>query len=65
MEFISLSIMDRSLIIGGVLLGLSLLGGVFHFLRLGFFSVGVERTPAGIVSGVLISIVVVIIYRFF
>ncbi|KJR99565.1 MAG: hypothetical protein VR68_08585 [Peptococcaceae bacterium BRH_c4a] len=65
MEFISLSIMDRSLIIGGVILGLALLGGLFHFLRLGFFSLGVEKTPAGVVSGVLIVIGVVIVYRLF
>jgi len=65
MESITLSIVDRSLLIGGVLLGLALLGGLFHFLRLGLFSMGIERTPAGIVSGCLILVGVVFIYRFF
>jgi len=65
MDSITLSLLDRSLLIGGILLGMTILGGLFHFLRLGLFSMGVERTPAGIVSGCLIVVGVVFIYRLF
>jgi len=65
MESVTLSIVDRSLLIGCILLGMTLLGGLFHFLRLGLFSMGIERTPAGIVSGCLIVVGVVFIYRLF
>lgn len=55
--------MDKSLLIGGLLLGLTILGGLFHFLRLGLYSMGIDRTPAGIVSGILLGVGAIFIYR--
>lgn len=65
MESISLSLMDRSLIIGGLILVLTILGGLFHFFRMGLFSMGVEKHQAGIASGVIMLVGVIFIYRTF
>jgi len=65
METITLSIADRSLLIGGALLGAALLGGLFQFIKLGLFSVGIEGKQASIGSGLIMLVGVVFIYRSF
>lgn len=59
------SIMDKSLIIGAVLLGLFILSGIFHFLRLGLFSAGLEKKQASVVSGLLLVLTGVFVYKKF
>lgn len=59
------TLIDRSLVIGAVLLGLAILGGIFNFLRLGLYSVGVGRTRAGVISGVLMVLTAVFVYHKF
>ncbi|MFZ5643884.1 MAG: hypothetical protein ACOY46_09870 [Bacillota bacterium] len=54
MEGVTSSIMDRSLIIGAILLGIAILSGIFHFLRLGLFSAGLEKNQANIVSAAIL-----------
>ena len=65
MEGITSSIMDKSLIIGAVLLGFVIMSGIFHFLRLGLFSAGLEKKQANVVSGVLLILAGVFIYQKF
>lgn len=60
---ITANIMDSSLIIGAALLGLTILGGVFHFIRLALFSAGIERKQAGVVSLIILAVTVIIVYR--
>ncbi|KJS69914.1 MAG: hypothetical protein JL50_01105 [Peptococcaceae bacterium BICA1-7] len=62
---ITASVMDKSIIIGGLLLGLAILGGIFHFIRLGLFSAGLEKRQAGVVSGVLMAVAGIITYKTF
>ncbi|MCL6612985.1 MAG: hypothetical protein K6T66_15750 [Peptococcaceae bacterium] len=59
------TLMDRSLAIGAVLLGLAVLRGVFDFIRLGFYSAGVGRTQAGVLAGALMVLTVVYLYSNF
>lgn len=54
LDSITLSLMDRALLIGSLLVGLAIFGCLFHFLRLGLFSLGVEKNPAGIISVLMI-----------
>lgn len=62
-DSLTLSFMDRALLIGSLLVGLAIFGCLFHFLRLGLFSLGIERTPAGIISVLLIMVGVFFIYK--
>ncbi len=59
------TLMDRSLAIGAVLLGLAILEGIFGFLRLGLYSAGVCRTRAGVMAGALIVLTAVCVYHNF
>lgn len=59
------ALMDWALIIGVLLLGMAILGGIFHFLRLGIYSACVNKAQAGVISGVLIVLTAVFIYQKF
>ncbi|HBV97406.1 MAG: hypothetical protein JL50_08455 [Peptococcaceae bacterium BICA1-7] len=62
---ITATVMDKSLIVGAGLLGVAVLGGIFHFIQLGLFSAGMEKGQAGVLSGVLMGAAVVLIYKTF
>lgn len=62
---ITATVMDKSLIVGAGLLGMAVLGAIFHFIRLGLFSAGMEKGQAGVLSGVIMGAAVVLIYKAF
>lgn len=62
---ITATVMDKSLIVGAGLLGMAVLGGIFHFVRLGLFSAGLEKRQAGVVSVVVMGAAGVLIYKTF
>lgn len=65
MGWVTAAVMEKSLLLGAVILGLAILGGIFHFLRLGLFSAGLEKKQAGIVSGVVMALAGALLYRKF
>ncbi len=59
------TIQDYALLIGIVLLGSAILGGIFHFLRLGIYSAGATKIQAGVISVAAMAITAVFIYKKF
>lgn len=62
---ITASLLDKSLIIGAVILALTVLGALFHFLRLSLFSAGLDKRQAGVLSGAIMVVAGMIVYRQF
>lgn len=62
---VTAAVMDKSLIIGAVLLCLAIMGGIFHFIRLGLFSAGLEKRQAGVASGVIMAVAGILTYKMF
>lgn len=59
------TVQDYALIVGAALFGAAIIGGIFHFMSLGFYAAGASRTQAGVFSGALMAVAVIFIYQKF
>ena len=57
------SVADWSLLIGVLLLTGALLGGIFHFIRLGLYLAEINKVPSAIISGAHIIGTIIYVVR--
>lgn len=55
--------MDKSLLIGAILFGFAILGGVFHFVKTGLFSMGLNQSQSKIAAGLIVLLTMVFVWK--